>query len=284
MVEKSITMLEKENLITETAAALPTVFIIKVGGNIIDKPTALQLFLENFSAIKAHKILVHGGGKIATKIGEALGIQSNYIDGRRITDDATLDLVTMVYGGLVNKQMVAKLQALQCNAIGLTGADANCIPATKRAVTSIDYGWVGDINTNEVSTHFFSTLLQQNITPIIAPLTHNKAGCLLNTNADTIAANIAIALSSSFTTKLIYCFEKKGILDDINNEDSVISNINTASYQQLIADNKLFAGILPKLHNAFNAINHGVTSVLIGLGDDVIANTTDLHTGTLITK
>jgi len=284
MAEKSIIMQEIDFLVKEKEPSKPTVFIIKVGGNIIDNPTALATFLANFSSINGYKILVHGGGKIATKIGDDLGIKSSYIDGRRITDTATLDLVTMVYGGLVNKQIVAKLQALHCNAIGLTGADANCIPATKRGVTSIDYGWVGDVQANDISTSFFESLFQQKLTPVIAPLTHNNKGSLLNTNADTIAANIAIALSTSFTTRLIYCFEKKGILDDVNDDASVITNINTITYQQLLLENKLFAGILPKLQNAFNAIHQGVAAVLIGEGDDIIANTTTQHKGTLITK
>ncbi|MCF3110213.1 acetylglutamate kinase [Niabella sp. CC-SYL272] len=257
-------------------------FIIKIGGNIIDNPEALETFLADFSKIQAAKILIHGGGKIATKIGTQLGIESKYIDGRRITDDETIDLVTMVYGGLVNKKVVAQLQALGTNAIGLTGADANMIPAKKRPVKDIDYGWAGDVETPGIqhkTLHFF---LENGLTPVFAPLTHDGNGHILNTNADTIASSLAVALSAHFNVRLIYCFEKKGVLEDVNNDASVIRRLDRPYYQQLKDEKKLFEGILPKIDNAFAAIDAGVSQVLIGDARDLIKNTTNDNEGTLI--
>ncbi|WP_447641400.1 MULTISPECIES: acetylglutamate kinase [Chitinophagaceae] len=258
------------------------IFVIKIGGNVIDDEQNLQRFLQDFSHILAPKILVHGGGKIATRIGEKLGIVSQYVDGRRITDDATIDLVTMVYGGLVNKKIVAQLQALGCNAIGLTGADGNIIPAHKRPVKDIDFGWVGDVETEKINTHLLESLLKSNISPICAPLTHDQQGNILNTNADTIASSVAVALSRIFSVRLIYCFEKKGILENIDDENSVIATIDKMNYAELKAANKLFAGILPKLDNAFSAIDSGVKEVLIGHAGDLLTNVTEQTTGTLI--
>ena len=298
-------------------------FIIKIGGNVIDNDATLNSFLKDFSLIKANKILVHGGGKIATKIGEQLGIQSNYINGRRITDAATIDLVTMVYGGLVNKKIVARLQALQCNAIGLTGADANIIPATKRSVTNlvtnspliedkagkadgpknsplenrgkagssknpplgdggIDYGFAGDIKNGSLNIKALQVLLTSNLTPIFAPLTHDGNGQILNTNADTIASALAVALAEIYDVRLIYCFEKKGVLENVADENSVIKLITKEKYQQLKKDNKLFDGILPKIDNAFAAIDNGVSEVLIGDANDLLQNITAVTIGTLI--
>lgn len=256
-------------------------FVVKIGGNVIDHPEQLQSFLQDFSSIDGNKILIHGGGKIATKIGEQSGIQSKYINGRRITDDATIDLVTMVYGGLVNKKIVAQLQAFNCNAIGLTGADGNIVPATKRPVKEIDYGWVGDIDVFRVEIQNLNILLQSKFVPVFAPLTHDSAGHMLNTNADTIASALAVALSNLYDVRLIYCFEKKGILENINDENSVISSINKQSYQQLISNQKLFAGILPKIDNAFAAIDAGVKEVLVGDAKDLIQNTGAKTRGTL---
>lgn len=259
-------------------------FVIKIGGNIIDDAAALTGFLKSFAGIKEKKILIHGGGKIATKIGDQLGIQSQYINGRRITDDDTIDLVTMVYGGLVNKKIVAQLQALQCNAIGLTGADANIIPAKKRPVKEIDFGWVGDITTNSVQVDILHNLLQSGAVPVFAPLTHDGEGHILNTNADTIASSLAVALSQLYQVRLIYCFEKKGVLEDVNDDNSVIQNINKEKYQQLLAEKKLFEGILPKIDNAFAAIDAGVNEVLIGDAKDLPQNTTEATEGTLISN
>ncbi len=285
-------------------------FVIKIGGNVIDDDATLQSFLKNFASINAKKILVHGGGKIATKIGEQLGIQSKYINGRRITDAATIDLVTMVYGGLVNKKIVAKLQSMHCNAIGLTGADANIIPATKRPVVNsqppcppkggseelnspkasapdnmdggIDYGFAGDINPAELSLQSLEVFLSNNFTPVFAPLTHDGNGQMLNTNADTIASTLAVGLSAIYDVRLIYCFEKKGVLENVEDENSVIPLITKEKYRQLIQDKKLFDGILPKIDNAFAAIDNGVKEVLIGDANDLLQNVTANTAGTLI--
>lgn len=281
---------EKEAIVSPSGAGGEALFIIKIGGNVIDNAEALPSFLRDFAAIPAKKILVHGGGKIATKIGDKLGIESKYINGRRITDDDTIDVVTMVYGGLVNKKIVAQLQALQCNAIGLTGADANIIPANKRPVRSlsgaeteaIDFGWVGDIEYEKMNIDVLHQLLQSGVAPVFAPLTHDGAAHILNTNADTIASSLAVALSKYYNVRLIYCFEKKGVLENVEDENSVIKKINKEKYRQLVAEKKLFEGILPKIDNAFAAIDAGVKQVLIGDAKDLIQNTTEQTEGTLI--
>lgn len=257
-------------------------FIVKIGGNIIDDADALHLFLKDFATINAPKILVHGGGKIATKIGDQLGIAANYIQGRRVTDVATLDVVTMVYGGLINKKIVAQLQAKYCNAIGIMGADANIISGVKRPVNQIDYGFVGDITSNSVNKKLLITLLSNNITPIIAPLIHDGKGQILNTNADTIAASLAISFSTLYNVRLIYCFEKYGILNNIQDEKSVIDVLTKNTYKQLLVENKLFAGILPKIDNAIAAIDNGVKEVVIGHAKHILKNTTNNTVGTLI--
>ena len=257
------------------------IFIIKIGGNVIDDDVVLGSFLKNFAAIPGKKILIHGGGKVASKIGKQLGIEPNYVNGRRITDEATMDLVTMVYGGLLNKKVVAKLQALHCNSIGLTGADANIIPAVKRPIGEIDYGFVGDVNTSELGIGNLELILANHLVPVIAPLTHDGEGQLLNTNADTIASALAIALSASYDVRLIYCFEKKGVLENVDDEGSVISLINKEKYQQLLQDKKLADGILPKIDNAFAAINSGVKEVLVGDAGDLLQNCTETVKGTL---
>lgn len=256
-------------------------FIIKIGGNVLDHPAALESFLKDFATIDTPKILVHGGGKIATKIGEALGIESRYVDGRRITDAPTLDLVTMVYGGLINRQLVAKLQAAGCNAVGLTGADGNVLPARKRPVKTIDYGFVGDIQAEMVNIAWLKELLDGGATPVFAPLTHAE-GNLLNTNADTIASVLAVALSAFFEVRLIFCFEKKGVLRDVNDPDSVIRHLPRSQYEILLQDKVFADGILPKLENAYAAIQAGVQEVLIGDAADLIANTGATTEGTLI--
>lgn len=244
--------------------------IIKIGGNVIDDKDNLHLFLEEFASIKGRKILVHGGGKIATAIGDKLNIQSKYIDGRRITDDETMDLVTMVYGGLVNKKIVAHLQSLHCNAIGLSGADANVLPARKRPVKSIDYGWAGDVNFADIDVSFWKVFIDNTLVPVLAPLTHDGHGHMLNTNADTMAAVLSIALSKLYNVRLIYCFEKNGILTEVNDESSVVAELNAKNYDQLKADKKLFAGILPKIDNAFDAVNNRVEQVIIGNSNNLL--------------
>jgi len=259
-------------------------FVIKVGGNIIDDEEKLTSFLQSFASVQSHKILVHGGGKVATEIGNKLGIESKYINGRRITDDATINLVTMVYGGLINKKVVAQLQSLHCNAIGLTGADGNIIPAAKRAVKEIDFGWVGDIDNSKVKSQNLKALIEIGFIPVFASLTHDEHGHILNTNADTIASSLAVALSKFYNVRLIYCFERKGVLEDIDNHDSVITKINKEKYRQLLDEEKLFAGILPKIDNAFAAIDAGVKEVLIGDANDLHQNITEETIGTLITQ
>lgn len=258
------------------------VFIIKIGGNVLDNPGALASFLKEFGRISGKKILIHGGGKIATRIGDQLGIQSQYVDGRRITDAPTRDLVTMVYGGLVNKQIVSALQQFGCNAVGLTGADGNVIPAIKRPVKDIDYGFVGDIISNQVNSAWLKSLLEEGLVPVFAPLTHGQ-GVMLNTNADTIASVLAIVLSEYYKVRLIYCFEKKGVLEDVNDPESVIHHLPEKLYQALLAKNVLADGILPKLQNAYAAIHAGVKEVLIGEASDVVKNTGEKTEGTLIT-
>ncbi len=259
-------------------------FVIKIGGNIVDNVNKLSAFLKDFASVKAKKVLIHGGGKIATKIGETLGIQSNYINGRRITDASTIDLVTMVYGGLINKKIVAKLQSLQCNSIGLTGADADIIPAIKRPVTKegIDFGFVGDIEAGKVSADILQMMIEKDLVPVVAPLTHDCKGQILNTNADTVASSIAIALSKYYDVRFVFCFEKKGVLENVSDDNSVINLITKEKYRQLLLDNKLFDGILPKIDNAFAAIGSGVKEVLIGDADDLLQNVTDTTIGTLI--
>ena len=247
-------------------------FVIKIGGNILDNAVAQQLFLQQFAAVDAKKILVHGGGKIATTIGKQMGLTPNYINGRRITDEATIDLVTMVYGGLINKKLVATLQSMHCNAIGLTGADANIIPANKRPVTEIDYGFVGDIASSQLAIDSLQLFLDNNLVPVVAPLTHDGEGQMLNTNADTIASALAGALSKQYDVRLIYCFEKKGVLENVEDESSVIQFINKEKYQQLLTDKKLADGILPKIENAFAAIDSGVNEALIGDANDLLQN------------
>lgn len=257
-------------------------YVIKIGGNIVDDEKKLSSFLQSFSTIESKKILVHGGGKVATKIGEQLGIKSHYVDGRRVTDTATIDLVTMVYGGLINKNIVAQLQFLGCNAIGITGADANLIPADKRPVTNIDYGFVGDIKSEMLNAGTWAIFLQNNLTPVVAPLTHNNKGQLLNTNADTIAQEIAKVLSKEYHTTLIYSFEKAGVLLDVNEESSVIKKINRNYYQQLKTPSSetrkpvISDGMIPKLDNAFTALENGVAKVIIGKAEKL----NDLLSGT----
>jgi acetylglutamate kinase len=247
-----------------------TLNLIKIGGNIIDDEGKLQSFLSDFARLSGPKILVHGGGKIATEVAKGLGIEAKMVDGRRITDAEMLRVVTMVYGGLVNKNIVARLQALGARALGLTGADANIIPAQKRPIQNIDYGFVGDIAEGAIQGRNLQLFLDNGLTPVLAPLTHDGTGNLLNTNADTIASAVAVALSGFYRVKLTYCFEKKGVLADIADENSVISRIDPTQYQVLKADGTIVQGMIPKLDNAFNAIRAGVESVYICHADEVL--------------
>lgn len=240
----------------------PELKIVKIGGNVIDNPQILNQFLSDFAALESPKILVHGGGKKASEVSFAMGLEPKKVNGRRITDTATLDVVTMVYAGLINKNITAILQKNNCNALGLSGADANSILAHKRIVSNVDYGFAGDIDV--VNSKFINTLLQHNVTPVFCAITHNKNGQLLNTNADTIAAEIAIAMSTQFETELNYVFELKGVLKTIEDKNSVIKHLNIEKYKELIDVEIIADGMLPKLQNCFNALQKGVAKVKIG--------------------
>jgi acetylglutamate kinase len=252
-------------------AVKEALFVIKIGGNIIDDSMKLENFLQQFTAFTAKKILVHGGGKLATQLAKDLGIEQEMVEGRRITDLATLKIVTMVYAGFINKNIVAQLQANNNNAIGFTGADANLIRAHKRlpsASKGIDYGFVGDVD--EVNTAAIEPLLAQNIAIVVAPITHDGKGQLLNTNADTIAQSIATSLCNKYEVSLIYCFEKAGVLLDANDDNSVIPTINPAYFNQLKEAQLIYAGMIPKLENAFAALEKGVEKVVIGKAESIL--------------
>ncbi len=242
-------------------------YIIKIGGNIIDEEEKLSSFLVAFASLDEKKILVHGGGKLATRLAEQLHIPQQVVEGRRITDAETLKIVTMVYAGYINKNIVAKLQANNCNAIGLTGADGDAILAHKRSHPVMDYGYVGDVDA--INADLVNSLLQKNLTPVFAPITHDQQGQLLNTNADTIAQELAKGLSSDYEVTLIYSFEKEGVLLDINDDSSVIPAINPAQYKKLRGEDKINSGMIPKLDNAFAALNSGVSKVIIGKAEKI---------------
>ena len=235
--------------------------IIKVGGKIVEEEDSLQRLLTDFACIPGKKLLVHGGGRSATRLAAQLGIESQMVNGRRITDADTLRVVTMVYGGLVNKNIVAGLQARGVNALGLTGADMNVIRSHKRPVKDIDYGFVGDVD--EVNAEFLGKLIHEGIVPVMAPLTHDKQGNLLNTNADTITGETAKALAQLFNVTLIFCFEKKGVLRNETDDDSVIPHLTRNDFEELVADGTIQGGMIPKLENAFDALNAGVEKVII---------------------
>ncbi|UII29869.1 acetylglutamate kinase [Fulvivirga ulvae] len=232
--------------------------VIKIGGNVIDDAETLKHVLQEFSELNSPKILIHGGGKIASELSLKLGIQPKMIEGRRITDAETLKVVTMAYGGLVNKNIVAQLQAFGCDALGLTGADANVIPAQKRVNKEIDYGYVGDFEADSINVERLSFFLEGGLTPVFCALTHDKNGSLLNTNADTLAAGIATALSKKYDVKLIYCFEKPGVLLDADDDKTLIRELGYLHYQQLKDDGIIHTGMIPKLENAFAARRHGI--------------------------
>lgn len=242
-------------------------YIIKIGGNIIDDEQRLVNFLADFANIPGKKILVHGGGKLATRMAEELGIEQQMVDGRRITDAATLRIVTMVYAGYINKNIVARLQANNCNAMGLCGADGDIILAHKRSHPVIDYGFVGDVDA--INTQLIQTLLESNVSLVFAPITHDQQGLLLNTNADTIAQELAKGMSKKYEVSLIYSFEKNGVLLDANDDNTVIPVITSEYYTELKSQQKIFAGMIPKLDNAFSALNSGVKSVIIGRAEEL---------------
>ncbi|TWJ00815.1 N-acetylglutamate kinase [Mucilaginibacter frigoritolerans] len=254
---------------SETIKDDKKLYVIKIGGNVIDNSENLYKFLKDFTALPGYKILVHGGGKVATQLSETLGIEPKLVDGRRITDIETLRVVTMVYGGLINKNIVAQLQRNGNNAIGLTGADGDFIRTKKRPVKTIDYGFVGDIDENSINPQSISNLMEARFTPVFCAITHDGDGQLLNTNADTIASAIAVALAKLYETTLIYCFEKKGVLKDINDEHSLIKDIDPLKYEDLKTQQIIHSGMLPKLDNAFTAISSGVKAVIIGHSDDL---------------
>jgi acetylglutamate kinase len=256
--------------------------IIKIGGNVIDYPKKLEEFLFLFSKFPSNKILVHGGGIMASKFGENLGIMPQMVDGRRITDKDTLDIVTMVYAGLINKQVVAKLQALKQNAIGMTGADGNLIRSIKRPVKDIDYGFVGDIK--EVNIDLVQTLLEAGIIPVISAITHDKKGQLLNTNADSIASELATSLATKHDVNLYYCFDKPGVLIDEKNDDSIVPLINEDIYAELKREKVIHSGMIPKLDNAFAALHKGVNHVWIGKSDNLLLAAKGKLSGTAIEK
>lgn len=248
--------------------------IVKVGGKICEEPESLARLLRDFAAIEGNKLLVHGGGRSATRLAERLGIATKMVDGRRITDDAMLEVVTMVYGGLVNKNIVAGLQACGINALGITGADMNIILSDKRPVKTIDYGWVGDVK--QVNADALKALILQGVVPVIAPLTHDGKGNILNTNADTMAGETAKALASLFDVTLVFCFEKEGVLRDENDDSSVIPVIDRNLYAELKQQGIVAGGMLPKLDNSFATLSAGVQSVIITKA----SNLSDLSKGT----
>jgi acetylglutamate kinase len=242
----------------------PGITIYKIGGGIIDNATELTSFLRLLAQTSGPKILVHGGGKGASTMMRELGLEPQLIDGRRVTDAATLDIVVMFYAGKTNKQVVAELQQLGVNALGLSGADGNVIQGAKRPVKNIDYGFVGDLTPASINAALVQQLLTAGITPVLCPIIHDGHGQLLNTNADTIASAVAVALAESFDVTLHYCFEKNGVLRDVNDEQSVISQINLTNYLALKQQGIIADGMLPKLDNAFAALNQGVARVIIG--------------------
>lgn len=252
--------------------------LIKVGGAIVEDEAQLNSLLQHFTAIEGRKVLVHGGGRRATQVAAQLGIESKMVNGRRITDAEMLQVVTMVYGGLVNKNLVAKLQAQGVNALGLTGADMDVLRSHRRPIKNgIDYGFVGDVDKADGAR--LQQLIEQGITPIMAPLTHDGAGNILNTNADTIAAETAKALAPYYDVTLIFCFEKAGVLADANDESSVIPAINHEDFSRYVADGTISGGMIPKIENALAAVDAGVERVIITL-----ANAIDGKHGTVISK
>jgi acetylglutamate kinase len=239
--------------------------VVKIGGNVIDSPEDLRALLQRFASMEGPKVLVHGGGKLATELSGRLGITPKMVDGRRITSEQDLEVVTMVYAGLINKRVTALLQSMGCNALGLSGADGNIILAQRRPVKEVDFGLVGDVE--QVNGPFLSGLVEQCISPVLCAITHDGAGQLLNTNADTIASEVAVALSPWFEVEIIYCFEKKGVLRDVADETSVIAKLAPERYLELKAEGAIHSGMLPKLDNCFAAISRGVSSVLITDGE-----------------
>ena len=237
--------------------------VVKIGGNVIDSEEALSSFVSDFASIEGPKVLVHGGGKLATRLAERLDIPTTMIDGRRVTDSDTLDVVTMVYAGLVNKRIVAMLQSLGCNAIGLSGADGGAVRATRRAANPIDFGFVGDISVEGVDAAFIRNLTEQGIVPVFCSIMHDGKGQLLNCNADSVASAVAVGLATECDTELLFCFEKRGVMRDIDDDTSVIANSNREGYKALLAEGVVNKGMIPKIDGAFRALECGVKVVTI---------------------
>lgn len=250
--------------------------LLKVGGGVVEEPKSLEKFLDDFAKVEGQKVLVHGGGRSATKMAERLGVETQMVNGRRITNASMLQVVTMVYGGLVNKNIVVQLQSRGVDALGLTGADMNYMLADKRKNAEIDYGFVGDVK--KVDAGKLQNLINQNIVPILAPLTHDGQGNLLNTNADTIAGEAAKALAKLYDVTLVFCFEKKGVLLDENDDDSVIPTLNKEEFLRYVESGVIQGGMIPKLQNAFEALEAGVKRVIITKADEINKNS-----GTTIT-
>lgn len=246
--------------------------VVKIGGNIIDNPSELEAFLKDFAALEGDKILVHGGGKEATRMSESMGVKANMIDGRRVTDRHTLDIVTMVYAGLVNKRIVSLLQKLGCDAVGLTGADGNAIPATRRPAAPIDYGFVGDINPKNVNASFIATLIDGGCVPVFCAICHDGEGLLLNCNADSVASAVALGASRIAPVRLTYCFEKPGVMTDLNDEESVIPLVTAESFERLKENGVVAQGMIPKLQNALVSAGNGVTEVRICKAEALLGN------------
>src|SRR5690606_22867412 len=259
-----------------------TISIIKIGGNVIDHPEQLEAFLTLFAEFPGKKVLIHGGGVLASRLGESMGIVPQMKDGRRVTDKETLQVVTMVYAGLINKQLVARLQGLDQNAIGFTGADGNLIRSEKRPVKDIDYGHVGDVK--EVNSHLLELLLSEGIVPVVCAITHDKKGQLLNTNADTIASEIATSLSKKHSVNLYYCFDRPGVLLDVTNDASLVPLINEEVFEELTREEVLHSGMVPRLGNACAALCKGVSRVWLGLPENLLLAERGRNAGTSIEK
>lgn len=253
--------------------------VIKIGGNVIDDPVELDAFLERFSQLEGRRLLVHGGGALASAMLADMGIQPQMVGGRRITDAQTLKIVTMVYAGWINKDIVARLQSLGCNAAGFSGADGDAIPAVKRPAGAVDFGYVGDVDPSNINSSFVAMLIEAGVTPVFCAITHDGAGALLNTNADTIASSLAVAMGAEYDTELIYCFEKPGVLSDPDDEDSVIDSLNKSGYEAMKASGAVKGGMLAKLENVFFALDNGVKKIIIKHAADLPDN----DAGTTIT-
>lgn len=253
--------------------------IVKIGGNIIDGSEELNRFLLQFAKIENPKILVHGGGKMATQLAQKMGVETKMVEGRRITDFETLKIAVMVYAGWINKSLVASLQKLGCNSIGMSGADGDTVPATRRPTKPIDFGYVGDVDPYQINTSLLTSILGRGITPVFCAVTHDGSGTLFNTNADTMASSIAIAMSRDYTTNLIYCFEKDGVLEDVNDNSSIIPLISKESYQNLRERNVISEGMVPKIENAFFALDNAVSKVSIKSSENLLVNR-----GTILVK